>query len=393
MKFKISTVYTAILYIMLASQMLILTGLPFRIYIIVSIGTWGIMLCQMASLLMLFADGKKKLIDNNRLMILAILIALSLFAVVLSTSIDLNVLIKLLTFTQLPTFLFIATRNNKRRLKDAVYGVNFIYPILFLVLYRMPFAHRIVGEYGDGVHNDITLGYNNPNEAAIYMMFCFFIILSAMYRYKNIWIRALALIEACVLSYLMYLTNCRAAVIICLVVVIYMMFTTEITIQPLLLGAVFLIPVIYTISIISFPSLASIELMGETIENGRREIIIAFIEELNVFEFMFGNFGKYQLSNMHNAMISVIASVGIIVFGVYFTSIYFGYKRILRSAWGKRDFMPLALGMLGIIIHSTAEAAPLVAGSVYAASMFMLAYLTVPDKEINGSEEIENITH
>ena len=90
-------------------------------------------------------------------------------------------------------------------------------------------------------------------------------------------------------------------------------------------------------------------------------------------------------------MISVLASMGIIVFGVHFTSIYFGYKRILQGAWGKRDFMPLALGMLGIIIHSTAEAAPLVAGSVYAASGFLIAYLAVPDKEINGSEEIENI--
>ena len=391
MKFKISTVYTAILYLMLMCQMLILTGLPFRIYIIVSVGTWGIMLCQAVSLLMLFADGKKKILDNNRFMILAILFVISVFMILLSRKIDMLSIVKLLTFMQLPTFLFIATRNNKRQLKEVIYGVNLVYPVLFFVLSRMPFAHRIVGEYGDATHQDITLGYNNPNEAAIYMMFCFFILLSAMYYYKGGLLRFVAFAEACVMGYLIYLTNCRAAILICFVIIVYMMFTIEIRIQPLLLGTVFLIPIIYTVSLICFPSLAYIELLGETIENGRRNIIIAFIDELNLFEFMFGNFSKYQLGNMHNAMVSVIASMGIIVFGVYFTSIYFGYKRIIGSAWGKRDFMPLALGMLGIIIHSTAEAAPLVSGSVYAASSFLLAYLAVPNKEINGSEEIENI--
>ena len=94
---------------------------------------------------------------------------------------------------------------------------------------------------------------------------------------------------------------------------------------------------------------------------------------------------------MHNGMLSVVASLGIVVFGVYFTALYFGYKRILRGTVGKRDYMPLALGMLGIILHSVAEAAPLVSGSVYAVSIFMIAYLAVPEKETNGSEEIENI--
>ena len=226
------------------------------------------------------------------------------------------------------------------------------------------------------------------------MMVCLFIVVSAMFYYKsNRLIRNVALIEACFLGFLIYKTDCRAVIVICLAVVVYMFCRTSIHIQPLLLSAVFVIPIIYTIAIICFPSLAYIEFMGDTIENGRLYITFEYIESLDVFDFMFGNFGKYQLSNMHNGMLSVVASLGIVVFGVYFLGLYFAYKRILSGASGKRDFIPLALGMLGIIIHSIAEAAPLVAGSVYAASIFMLAYLTAPEKETNGSEEIENITH
>lgn len=392
MRFKISTVYTTILCVMLASQALILAGLPFGVHIMVSVGAWSIMLCEALALLMLFADGKRQLLDNNRLMMIAILAVLSVCAVILSSSIDFNAIIKLVTFLQLPTFLFIATRNNTKRLKEVIYTANLIYPVLFLILYLSPLAYRFVGEYGEVKNDDITLGYNNPNETALYLMFCYFIVLSAFFYYKNKpTVRFIAAVEICFLAFLIYKTDCRAVLVVCMLVLVYMLFSAELYVQPLFIGAVFIIPIVYTIIVVCFPSLAYLEFMGETIENGRMNIILEYIDNLDAFGLLFGNFEKYQLGNMHNGMLSVVASLGIVVFGVYFTALYFGYKRILRGTVGKRDYMPLALGMLGIILHSVAEAAPLVSGSVYAVSIFMIAYLAVPEKETNGSEEIENI--
>ena len=57
--------------------------------------------------------------------------------------------------------------------------------------------------------------------------------------------------------------------------------------------------------------------------------------------------------------------------------------------------MPVSLGLLAIVIYSVAEAAPFVAGSVFSASIFMLAYLAAPEKEIEKSEneQIEDSTH
>ena len=394
MKFKISTVYTVILFVMLASQALILVGLPFGAYAMVSVGAWSIMLCEVLALIMLFADGKRQLLDNNRLMMIAILALLSVCVVILSSSIDFDNIIKLVTFLQLPTFLFIATRNNTKKLKEVIYAANLLYPVLFFILYLSPLAYRFVGAYGEIRGDDITLGYNNPNETALYLMFCFFILLSAFFYYKNkLMVRFIAATEICFLAFLIYKTDCRAVLVVCMLVFAYMLFSVELYVQPLFIGAIFIIPIIYTIIVVCFPSLAYLEFMGETIENGRMNIILEYIDNLDAFGLLFGNFEKYNLNNMHNGMLSVVASLGIVVFGVYFAALYFGYKRILCGTVGKRDYMPLALGMLGIILHSIAEAAPLVSGSVYAASIFMIAYLAVPDKETNGSEEIENITH
>ena len=396
MKFKISSFYFAICYMLLGCQALILIGHPLQIYALISVGTWGIMVAQVVAIVTLLLDNEKKLLENNPLVMVAILLLSIIIAVSLNNRINLMILTKIVTFTQLPLFLLIAPKGNAQKNKKAIYIVNFIYPVAFLFFYRSSFAYRFYGPYGETLHESLTLGYNNPNEAALYLMICFFILLSAMFYFNRYAIRLLALLEACLVGYLIYLTGSRAALILCVLIVVAMIITREYVIKPSLLLIVFLIPLFFTVLMVMFPEIAHTVVLGETIENGRLSMVTDYLSEVNLFEFLFGNFSKYNLGNLHNGMLSICASFGIGITILFFVILHYAYKNVLlKGDLNRAAYMPVALGLLAIVIYSVAEAAPFVAGSVFSASIFMLAYLAAPEKEIekSESEQIEDSTH
>jgi len=382
MKIRISTIYKLILYSALLGQVLFYVFLPMRMSRLVSLGVTIITLTNLLALALILSDKKRDARLSNGAIRILTLVFFAMLSLFFSSSLNLAAIKKLVVFLQMPVYFIVARRIGKNTVRELIYGVNLCYPIVFGLYSKAGFSHRYVGEYGETIHKNLTLGYNNPNEAGMYLMLCLIVLVSAIFHYKTKKMKVFCVLEVGFVGYLLVRTNCRIAISIATAVFLLTMLCKRIHISETTWGIVLLFPAVYVLLLCLFPILLELEYLGEAVDTGRRSLYLALLQSITFQKFCFGDFSRYALTNMHNAYLSIFASFGIFSVWSFLNLLYTTISRCCDNVIRKKENITLQLGVVAVIIHSSVESALLVNGSIYAASVFLLFYLFVSNDEI-----------
>ena len=375
MRIKKQSAYNAIAYIAVICQALTWIGLPMKIGSMVSISVALMALITVAAVAFFFLDRKGAIYKTNDLVFLGGLVLLVTFCSATSATINVEWLKKMIVAFQLPVLILVAKRANVGKIRDVIYTVNACYPILFMYYYNSPFAHRFMGSYGERAIEEITLGFNNPNETAIYLMICVFMLLAAVFHYKSIFKRLLFGVELLFMLYLVYATACRAVILLVAAVLLTTLFFRRFAVTKGVIRAMFLVAVAVFLISFMFPNMGNIVIMGEVADTGRGAIINEYLEDLTVISFILGDFQEYPLNNMHNAFLSLLAAFGVLSACAYWGFYYRGFLSICGRKTESLEGRTLQLGCLAMVVHGAVEGALLTAGVIYAASAFLLLFM------------------
>lgn len=354
---------------------LALIGHPLRINILPSIATWIIAGSVLLSTCLIFtASSHKKFLIPFLLVII-----LSAFSLLSSFQSGYSVLVKYITFLELPMLLYLLHECDFE-LKSAkwICSVFGIYVILCIYFQKSPVAYdiSISNEFNTNLTlklKELTMGYNNPNEAALYLLIAFIVVFAGFYMYKNLIVRTLFLVGTIYTAYLILLTYSRSAIILMFFISIAALLTKCTISKPVFFYLVCSVPIFVMIFTLFFPNVAeAIVVLDEQFDTGRGILYREVLNNLNLFTFFFGNFNRYQLSNLHNAYISIVASLGFPTFLAFQDLIRKSYITTFTKKTDNKAAIVVFWGLIAVILYSSFEAFVLVSGTFGAASMFLL---------------------
>ncbi len=381
MSLKLSKMYVLSLYVALFGQACMFIGLPLQTDLLTTLGTYSIAGAALLSLFIWFVNNDG---DGWGKLLFAVLTAFTVIAILFSGKLSYSTFVKVMTFLELPIFVLTADKIKSKAAKNIVYAFNMVYPVIFGALLASPISHRYFSEYGVVFHENITLGYGNPNETSIYLMVNFIILFAGVFKFKAWYVKLLCLAEATFIGYLVFLSGCRATIIVVVSIALLSVVFKRIRLYRPILWIVFAVPVFFFFALRWFPDLI---VMGDVFDTGRSEMYRVVFDQLDLGKIILGDFDTFALNNLHNALLSVFASLGSVCV-LIFTIILFLQTKSLGKTVAIKERKVLLIGVLALVVHSSVEAALLVSGTAYAASFFTIYYLCVDD-----SEAIEDITN
>lgn len=366
-------IYIVALYAAIFGQIGILIAHPLKIEFLITLCTYLIGFTSIVAYFFWMLE-KEEVVDQ--LLFLGLMIS-CLLSIIASGYITYTSIVKILTFLQLPIYCTIVGKiKNNKKIKGLIYILHIIYTFFFLYLYNSDNAYKI--QSGDKyiIIDALTLGYNNPNELALYLFLVFSVLLSGCFYYKRPIIKMFFLLCSIIIFYLIIQTMSRAALFLASILVAMTIFTKCLKLPKRLLKVLFIIPLLFAIILMAFSDKINlIQFFGETFDSGRDTIYKNFFGKLSFLGFIFGDFQKYQFVNMHNAYISIMATIGFLGAFIFVVLLYRQYERMFERKITKKHVLTMAFSLLLIIVYISIEAALFVAGSLYSVSMFLSVYL------------------
>jgi len=174
----------------------------------------------------------------------------------------------------------------------------------------------------------LTLGYDNPNQTAMYLLITMIILYCAFHYYTNKIARFLILIDIIYMARLLYQTSSRTSIIIGLLITAIIMIKKKNTIPNFMVVIILLLPAVV---MFVYPFLYDrgwiyiFEFGGKTDYASRSYIFSSVLSSVKD-RILFGDFGTNQLQNVHNGTLSVYSSLGLaglLLFYIYYFKAYF----------------------------------------------------------------------
>ncbi len=268
-----------------------------------------------------------------------------------------------------------------QKLKKAIYFASICYAVLFIALIYAPNSHVAYGHYGLEEVEELTLGYQNPNETAIYVMLTFFFLVAAFFGMKKrIW-KGISGVLVVQMLYIVLQTQSRTCIVLCVAFLVLTLLQKWFRIKGKTLKVAVILPAAVLFVMMEFPQwIARLRFMGEVADTGRVLLFKNYFNNWGMSQALLGDFAKYGSGNMHNSFLTLMAMFGIPM-AIYY--MYFLYKN--TTAYSKNAENPVAyLGYVGwimMIIHGVAEGTLLAAGTVYAGLMGLLLVLMLPEEK------------
>lgn len=361
---------------------LILLMLPTKNSMLVSMGTYGIFVCTGLAVAFGFYENRIVAKDVLPVLILAICGIVSMICSKVSIN---KALVRYLMFMELPLLLMSMPDRIDRSIVR-FYSVGLIFLSVFFV-YQASSGNAYVfySSYGKGYISDLTLGYNNPNETAMYLFCTQFGLINAVVLSSNKWVKLFLSVLAGILLYLVFLTNSRTVMVLSVLLLVIMVFLRKRKPSVILTINVVAFSFAFVVILIVFSStLTGILFWGDAFDTGRSEIYSSVINNLTLLKSIFGDF-DYEFDNLHNAPLSIFATIGIVGVTVfYYILLSWLLGRIRTTKFGKCTYLGM-WSVLMIFVHSSVEAAMLTAGSAFAVcsfSAFLFAQYEVSNESI-----------
>ncbi len=362
-------------YFALTAMILILVAQPWGQTALMSIGTWMIFFAAFYDMMKAF---RMRFTRPSAIVLFGILI-LSFLSLVAVAGFTYKSFVALFCFWEIPIFLQFSTKNITRSFVKKLYYVFLGLAVYYLLLALSPIAFNYNGPYGIRQISSLTLGYSNPNQTGMYLLICFFILISAISFFEETKWKLIYGAASIVLLVLIVLTDSRACTLLACGYTLYYVFFRKNSwpaLTAILTKLAFIIPIAIFVFIMFFQQASQkIQILGEVFDTGRFSIYTNVFENYNIIRFILGSFTQYRFDNLHNAYLSVFATSGIFV-TIFFVLFLRGrFLEIHKSV--TRCHQQLAyIGLLMLIVHMSIEAAFFTAGSVYAISVMCLVWIS-----------------
>lgn len=364
------------MYCILGGMMAIFFSQPVKFLSAISLGTYSIAL----GTFWLFGRYLRTIVINHSFIrvsfeffLLVYLFVLSIVSMLANWSVGYESLVKLITFMELPILLICIRMVEFKKCKKILQNFFLILGAFFICVSFTDLAYSYTTKYGITTINDLTLGYNNPNETAMYLYICFSVLLSFLFDETAKKTKRLNLIILSGILCLIFLTKSRVCILLAVTVLFYAVFLKKHKLGFVERKIIWIFPVLFLVFTLSSQTLfQNIRVMGDAIETGRYSIYITVLQDMNLLQILIGDF-SLGFANMHNALLSVFGTIGILGSLVYVLYLYVRIEKDYKKRHNNIAFFAIYM----LIVHSSVEAGLLLSGSVYAALVFCLYLIAV----------------
>ncbi len=365
-KFSIDNVLNAVFCCILVCYLFMLYGLSSMSEYIISLCTYGIF----GIWILLFGGAiisEKHF--RQRSFILFVLIVLTILVLV-GKDVNRDTMISAFSYIMMLTVWIVAANIRLSRFsRNFVIFITMSIGFLLISLSYSEYAY-VVREDIDYIMEALTLGFSNPNQAAIIVYSTIAVLLVQYDTIKNTYIKWVVLAEIIWLFYLLILTDARTSILACLFVVVmklinnFKLVESRVTrVNNGMLLFICVLPILfywlYTY-LYEHRILVGVEFLGKDLFSGRNEV---YNHSIDMWENkLFGNMERFSFENSHNASLTILLNTGIIGYLLYFVYTYLelvslNKKRIM-------NFLPVVV-ILSYFIMGCAETAILTGGNIY----------------------------
>ena len=362
------------------AMVMVLMALPYKRSAIVSMGVYMIAAIALMLIIKLLYEQSSSM-PRPVFYMLALLIITVVSAFVFSSVGVWQGAIKILCFMEIPVFMLGFQKRVGKAMLPQVFLAQYVLSWHYVILSNSNRAHHYISEYGETTIKQLTLGYNNPNEAAIYLLCCFMVLCTAIPFFSRVLLKGVFAINAILVFRLLALTESRTAIFLAIVTIVALLFGRKLRIRKSYIRTALLVPVVAILAIYFFDSkLAEWKLLGFSLEMGRKNVFDQVFDVLEFHEIFVGDFATHWFANLHNVYISIFGTIGIfgaIVYALFMFSTMYDVAGDGNLAIYKKIGL---VNVLLLIIQSSTEAALFVSGSAFAMS-FVSVYCTAVVQE------------
>lgn len=374
-------------YVTILSNLVIYIAMPLNIVILETFASRCFILCNLVSIFFVINSSIKQYMPykTSQINTIILMICFSTISFLLSSSGGIyNYIIRLLCYLALPFyFIYIDYLKPNRKMMNFIFTMNFLISLIFTLLSVSKYNYAGYEHFLGTKSAWLTLGYDNPNQTAMYLLITLIILYCTLYFYKKKWVQNLIFIDIIYMFVLLLKTSSRTCIIIAVLLTVIIIFRKKYSVSPSLMIAVLLLPIVF---MLIYPYLCEngwiyvFKFGGKTDYFSRSYIYSTTLSAVKT-HFIFGDFASYQLANSHNGTLSVYASFGVI--GLIFFYIYYfrAYFNIVSNGIKSKAAFISFIGLLAVFVHACTEGAFLIGGSMYAGSLSALIFLTKLDWE------------
>ncbi|HWT75764.1 MAG TPA: hypothetical protein VN258_13755 [Mobilitalea sp.] len=378
-------VFKVCFYLTLISNLTIYIAQPFDIMLLATLASRCFMLSNLVAFLFAVNHSINKYVPYKTEQIITIIcmVCFSFLSFLLSSNLGLyNYVIRMFCYLALPFYLlYMDYLKPDRKMLYFTFLINFLTSIVFTLLsfskYKYAGYESFIGTSGAW----LTLGYDNPNQTAMYLVITIIILLCTMNYFKKLWIKVLNLLDIFYMCWLLLETSSRTCIGIAVIILALLLLKRKYDIPKTLIVGILLLPAFF---MVFYPFLYEhgwiyfLEFRGKADYSSRSYIFQTVLSSVQK-KFLFGDFSSYQLQNLHNGILSVYSSLGLaglLLFYIYYLR---AYIHILANKIKSRTAYISFLGLLAVFLHACTESAFLVGGSMFAGSLSVLIFLVKLD--------------
>ena len=346
-----------------------LYALPRHNVLLISLSAWALQLIWlvMGAWTMVARIGK---VFPRKLVSFLLLVLFSVLVCGISVAGDMGSMmpvgIKLAGFLSLPIMLLCSAMDRTEKVKKIILGFFVVASVIFVDLYHSSLRHVFYGEYGVTYLNEVTLGYDNPNATAMYLMVCVIGLIVGAFYCRTIVVKLFFFADAIYMTWIVLQTESRAALVLLFVFAIMVCNVKRWKITSRTVRVVIICPLIVMILPILIPGIERLYFLGSALYNGREQLTFEYVDNMSVIRFFVGNMASYGLGNLHNGYLAIMASLGVPVCVCYMTFLVRNLISNLPDR-NKPMYMRVAfMGFLCIVLQTSAEAAFFASGGLFA---------------------------
>lgn len=241
------------------------------------------------------------------------------------------------------------------------------------------FRYTEINEWGDKI---FTMGLGNPNATSMYVLFNIAVLLLLFVNTNGIVLRIMNIILICLNISILIMLDSRTAQLMLFLMLIVLLFRKKLVINQLVTSVVLIAPlVMLVVELFIVQKFTGLQFLGESWETGRFEIYNEFLENIKSMPviLLWGNLGKYVFSNLHNGILTIVSSSGLVGLALYWMFWKRKMKYIQRVAADPNHIMAYYFVVI-FLLNASAESM-MVIGTV-PFSIFMVTMIKIAQGDV-----------
>lgn len=243
------------------------------------------------------------------------------------------------------------------------------------------FKYTIVNKYGNTI---FTLGLGNPNGVSLCVMFAIVLSMIQFLNVSKIYIKILNIFMIVAMFYVLYLLSSRTVFFSALFIAIAFLLRFP-RVFKWLSYIVVVAPIFVLILQLKLGEMNNVkaQVLGKSINTGRPDLYLDVLKDImnSPIKIFFGDLCSYYFGNMHNGILTIFATLGVVGVLIY---IGFWHKqlKLLRKVCVKKVQKIAFVAILAILIHASSESMGIVGTIPY--SIFVVIIMKIAKGDIRS---------